>query len=197
MTLESFLSASRASRRPPRRMCGRPLACKIWRGDFSGVRSLACMCPACLCSEGCWPRWFPRAGDPNNPIQRPRLAVASCGLSPVADRTISSIFPSLARSSGEPERRFEPADLVRWPRWPRRGARSARRSPSASKRSAPSCWRAPPPRAWRACAPAAPEPSKTGFSPRPGGFARSPRSRRRRAGCAEVSEQILGRSRLC
>jgi hypothetical protein len=33
----------------------------------AGVRSLACMFPACWCSGGCWPRWFPRAGDPNNP----------------------------------------------------------------------------------------------------------------------------------
>ena len=66
-------------------------------GDFSGVAFACVHVSGLLVQRGCWPRWFPRREIQT--IQRPRLAVASRGLSPVADRTIPSISPSLARSA--------------------------------------------------------------------------------------------------
>ena len=77
-------------------MCGRPLLARSG-GDFSWVAFACVHVSGLLVQRGCWPRWFPRREIQT--IQRPRLAVASRGLSPVADRTIPSISPSLARSA--------------------------------------------------------------------------------------------------
>ena len=129
--------------------CGR-LACKVG-GIFRGLRSLACMCPACWCSEAAGQDGF-RGGrsKQSSDLDGPLLRAVYLPL------RIERSRPSLRLLQGrqaELERCFEPADLVRRRVGRVAGARSARRSPSASRRSAPSCWRARPPRAWPACAP--------------------------------------------
>jgi hypothetical protein len=68
--------------------------------DFFG-RAFACVhVPACWCSGGRWPRWFPRAGDPNTPAVYLTLA----------DRTIPSISLRLLQGqSGDPPASEPPA----------------------------------------------------------------------------------------
>ena len=86
-----------SSLRAKRSMCGRPLACKVWGIIFRArVRLRACVRPLDA-AEAAGQDGFRRREIQT--IQRPRSAVASRGLSPVADRTIPSIFLSVASSA--------------------------------------------------------------------------------------------------
>ena len=97
LELIAFGVDPRSSLRAKRSMCGRPLACKVWGRIFRAcVRLRACVRPVDA-AEAAGQDGF--RGREIQTIQRPRSAVASRGLSPVADRTIPSIFLSLARSA--------------------------------------------------------------------------------------------------
>ena len=137
-----------------RSMCGRPLACKVGGGRFFGYAFACAHVSGLLVQRGLLAKMVCAAGDPNNPatsIGRCFARFISC----CGSNDPVHLSASRARSARRVQTMSERADLVRRPLaqelW--RRMRSARRSPSASRRSAPFCWRAPPPRAWRACAP--------------------------------------------
>ena len=134
-------------------------------GDFSGcVRLRACVRPVGAARAAGQDGFRGGRSKQSSDLDRPLLRAVYVPL------RIERSRPSLRLLQGreaELERCFEPADLVRRQRWPRRGARSARRSPSASRRSAPSCWRARPPRAWRACVASSACTQPDGFLRRP------------------------------
>ena len=115
-------SASASSPRPGRRRCRHceersdeacldgPLLARCGGRIFLGcVRLRACVRPVCA-AKAAGQDGF--RGREIQTIPATSKAVASCGLSPVADRTIPSISPSLARSARRARTSFpEPADL--------------------------------------------------------------------------------------
>lgn len=123
-------------------------------GRFFGYAFACAHVSGLLVQRGLLAKMVCAAGDPNNPatsIGRCFARFISC----CGSNDPVHLSASRARSARRVQTMSERADLVRRPlaQEPWRRMRSARRSPSASRRSAPFCWRAPPPRAWRACAP--------------------------------------------